>query len=49
MDMKLEVVVVPVPDVDRATQFYQALDRREDADSAAAYVVAEQYGAELPL
>ena len=24
MDMKLEVVVVPVPDVDRAKEFYKA-------------------------
>ena len=32
MDMKLEVVVVPVSDVDRAKQFYKALGWREDAD-----------------
>ena len=32
MDMKLEVVVVPVTDVDRAKQFYKALGWREDAD-----------------
>jgi catechol 2,3-dioxygenase-like lactoylglutathione lyase family enzyme len=32
MDMKLEVVVVPVSDVDRAKDFYQALGRRLDAD-----------------
>src|SRR4051812_47779670 len=30
--MKLEVVVVPVTDVDRAKQFYKALGWREDAD-----------------
>jgi catechol 2,3-dioxygenase-like lactoylglutathione lyase family enzyme len=34
MDMKLEVVVVPVSDVDRAKHFYQALGWREDADFA---------------
>jgi catechol 2,3-dioxygenase-like lactoylglutathione lyase family enzyme len=33
--MKLEVVVVPVTDVDRAKNFYQALGWREDADYAA--------------
>lgn len=32
MDMKLEVVVVPVADVDRAKEFYKALGWREDAD-----------------
>jgi catechol 2,3-dioxygenase-like lactoylglutathione lyase family enzyme len=35
MDMKLEVVVVPVADVDRAKDFYMALGWREDADFAA--------------
>jgi catechol 2,3-dioxygenase-like lactoylglutathione lyase family enzyme len=35
MDMKLEVVVVPVADVDRAKNFYRALGWREDADYAA--------------
>lgn len=35
MDMKLEVVVVPVSDVDRAKQFYKALGWREDADVVA--------------
>ena len=34
MDMKLEVVIVPVSDVDRAKQFYKALGWREDADFA---------------
>jgi catechol 2,3-dioxygenase-like lactoylglutathione lyase family enzyme len=34
MDMKLEVIVVPVADVDRAKQFYQALGWREDIDIA---------------
>ena len=35
MDMKLEVVVLPVSDVDRAKEFYKALGWREDADFAA--------------
>jgi len=34
MDMKLEVVVVPVGDVDRAKDFYTALGWRLDADVA---------------
>jgi catechol 2,3-dioxygenase-like lactoylglutathione lyase family enzyme len=34
MDMKLEVVVVPVSDVDRAKQFYTSLGWRLDADVA---------------
>jgi len=33
--MKLDVVVVPVADVDRAKDFYEALGWREDADFAA--------------
>jgi catechol 2,3-dioxygenase-like lactoylglutathione lyase family enzyme len=33
--MKLEVVVVPVSDVDRAKQFYKGLGWREDADFVA--------------
>jgi catechol 2,3-dioxygenase-like lactoylglutathione lyase family enzyme len=32
VDMKLEVVVVPVADVDRAKGFYEGLGWREDAD-----------------
>ena len=32
MDMRLEVVVLPVTDVDRAKAFYKALGWREDAD-----------------
>jgi catechol 2,3-dioxygenase-like lactoylglutathione lyase family enzyme len=32
--MKLEVVVVPVSDVDRAKEFYKELGWREDADPA---------------
>jgi catechol 2,3-dioxygenase-like lactoylglutathione lyase family enzyme len=35
MDMKLEVVVVPVSDVDRAKGFYEKLGWRLDADIAA--------------
>ena len=34
MDMKLEVVVLPVSDVDRAKQFYESLGFRFDADFA---------------
>jgi catechol 2,3-dioxygenase-like lactoylglutathione lyase family enzyme len=36
MDMKFEVVVLPVADVDRAKQFYAKLGWRLDADFAAA-------------
>jgi catechol 2,3-dioxygenase-like lactoylglutathione lyase family enzyme len=32
VDMKLEVVVIPVSDVDRAREFYQSLDWRLDAN-----------------
>ena len=32
MDMKLEVVVLPVADVDRAKTFYKTLGFREDID-----------------
>jgi catechol 2,3-dioxygenase-like lactoylglutathione lyase family enzyme len=32
MEMKLEVIVIPVSDVDRAKAFYQQLGWREDAD-----------------
>jgi catechol 2,3-dioxygenase-like lactoylglutathione lyase family enzyme len=35
MDMKLEVVTLPVSDVDRAKRFYQSLGWRLDADLAA--------------
>src|SRR6185369_8422308 len=35
MDMKLEVLVVPVTDVDRAKRFYQNLGFRPDVDYAA--------------
>ena len=35
MDTKLEVVVLPVSDVDRTKQFYKGLGWREDADIVA--------------
>lgn len=35
LDMKLEVVTLPVSDVDRAKRFYQSLGWRTDADIAA--------------
>ena len=34
MDMKLEIVVIPVLDVDRAKEFYARLGWRLDADFA---------------
>jgi catechol 2,3-dioxygenase-like lactoylglutathione lyase family enzyme len=34
IDMKLEVVTLPVSDVDRAKRFYQSLGWRLDADIA---------------
>ena len=34
VDMKLEVVTVPVSDIDRAKRFYQSLGWRLDADIA---------------
>src|ERR1700712_2795875 len=36
LDMKLEIVVIPVSDVERAKQFYGGLGWRLDADFAAA-------------
>jgi catechol 2,3-dioxygenase-like lactoylglutathione lyase family enzyme len=36
VDMRLEVVVIPVSDVDKARDFYQALGWRLDADFAGA-------------
>ena len=36
MDLKLEVVVIPVSDVDRAKEFYKRLAFREDIDFAGA-------------
>ena len=38
-DMKLEVVVIPVTDVDRAKRFYTELGWRVDAD----FVVGEMF------
>jgi catechol 2,3-dioxygenase-like lactoylglutathione lyase family enzyme len=35
MDLRLEVVILPVSDVDRAKQFYAGLGWREDADIVA--------------
>jgi catechol 2,3-dioxygenase-like lactoylglutathione lyase family enzyme len=35
MDLKLEVVILPVTDVDRAKQFYKGLGWREDTDISA--------------
>ena len=40
IDMKLEVVALPVTDVDRAKSFYQSLGWRVDADSTSAKVAA---------
>ena len=34
MDLKLEVIVIPVSDVDRAKAFYKSMGWREDADFA---------------
>lgn len=34
MNMKLEVIVIPVSDVDRAKRFYERLGFRQDADFA---------------
>jgi catechol 2,3-dioxygenase-like lactoylglutathione lyase family enzyme len=54
LDQKLEVVVIPVSDVDRATEFYVKLEWRQDltppgvTQLTPAYMVAEQSGAELP-
>nr|WP_100365915.1 VOC family protein [Diaminobutyricimonas aerilata] len=39
MELKLEVVILPVTDVDRAKAFYQRLDFRLDAD----FVIDEGY------
>lgn len=39
MDMKLEVIVLPVSDADKAKDFYQAIGWRMDAD----FAVAEGY------
>jgi catechol 2,3-dioxygenase-like lactoylglutathione lyase family enzyme len=41
IDMKLEAIVIPVADVDRAKRFYSALDWRLDAD----FVVGDEFRA----
>src|SRR5688572_16851405 len=43
IDMKLEVVTLPVSDVDRAKSFYQSLGWRLDADFAAGDFRAVQF------
>jgi hypothetical protein len=55
VDMKLEVVVIPVSDVDRAKAFYERIWWRLNLDRSAkwpewyaAYMVAEQSGNALP-
>lgn len=44
MDMKLEVVVVPVADVDRAREFYKSLGWRLDAGFAGSEVFHDAGG-----
>jgi catechol 2,3-dioxygenase-like lactoylglutathione lyase family enzyme len=34
VEVKLEVIVIPVSDVDRAKRFYQGMGWREDVDIA---------------
>ena len=46
VDMKLEVVIIPVSDIDRAKDFYAKLGWRLDADFAGAD--RELAGEELP-
>jgi catechol 2,3-dioxygenase-like lactoylglutathione lyase family enzyme len=48
VDKKLEVVVIPVSDAERAKDFYGRFGWRLDADVARRYMVAEQAGTELP-
>ena len=43
IDMKLEVVVIPVSDVDRSKAFYETLGWRLDADIAAGKFRAVQF------
>ena len=40
VDMKLEVVVIPVSDIDRAKRFYGSLGWRLDAD----FVIGDDFG-----
>jgi Bleomycin resistance protein-like N-terminal len=42
VDLKLELVVVPVSDVDRAKRFYQTLGFREASRDAAAYMEGQR-------
>jgi catechol 2,3-dioxygenase-like lactoylglutathione lyase family enzyme len=42
--MRLEVVVIPVADVDRAKVFYKSLGWREDADAGALRSAAAAHG-----
>jgi catechol 2,3-dioxygenase-like lactoylglutathione lyase family enzyme len=42
MELKLEVVIVPVSDVDRAKEFYERLGFREDIDAGGGGVRAVQ-------
>ena len=35
MDYKIELIILPVSDVDRAKEFYKGLGWREDADIVA--------------
>jgi catechol-2,3-dioxygenase len=44
VDMKLEVVVLPVTDADRAKQFYESLGWRLDADVATGEVFHDEGG-----
>ena len=46
--MKLETVVIPVSDVDRAKVFYERLGWRLDADLGNDDMVAEQSGEKPP-
>ena len=50
VDEKLEVVVIPVADVDRAKEFYLSLGWRLDADRAAgdSFRIVQQARTELP-
>ena len=50
VDMKLEVIVIPVSDVDRAKEFYSRLGHADPdwPDWYAEYMVRERAGEELP-
>jgi len=51
VDEKLEVVVIPVADVDRAKEFYLSLGWRLDADRAAgdSFRIVQEAWTELPV